>query len=70
MPVRYRYNAKGKKVKIDPRRSAAMKIVTRHLKGKKRPQSVIQKAVRSLRNTLRTGRTVTGRKSMRRKSST
>ena len=64
---RFRWNHKNKRVRIDPRRSTAMKIVTRHLKGRKRPASVVAKAAKALRLTLRKGVTKTGRRIARRK---
>ena len=65
--TRYRWNSKNRKVRINPARSAAMKVVTRHLKGRKRPKAIVDKIKRALKLTYRTKRTVSGRRLQSRK---
>lgn len=60
--VRYRYNSKGRKVKINPSRSRLMKQVMRHLKGKKLSSSHRNKIKVGLKKTASSGRTKTGRR--------
>ena len=65
--TRYRWNSKNKKVRIDPTRSAAMKIVSRPLKNKKRPAAVVAKIAKAIKLTLSRGVTKSGRRIVRRK---
>lgn len=70
MPTKrtYYYNAKGKKVRINPARSTLMKQVMRHRKGKKLSTAVKRAISKSVKHAHATGMTKSGRRVIRRVS--
>jgi hypothetical protein len=55
------WNAKGKRVRVDPSRSRLMTQVMKHRKGKKLSAAVKQKISKALKKTYKSRRTKTGR---------